>query len=67
VLLRLVMIDSDMDKFIDHEVRIRVMEEMSKRIEKRFDIIDAKMDNQFKWIIGTIITMIGGLIVTKLI
>lgn len=61
------MINQEIEKFIDHDVRIRVMEELSKRIEKRFDTIDAKMDNQFKWIIGTIITMIGGLIVTKLI
>ncbi len=52
-------------EYIDHEVRIRLMEELNKRVEIRFDKIDEKMDNQFKWIIGTIITMIGGLIITK--
>lgn len=52
---------------IDHEVRIRLMEELNKRVELRFDHLDSKMDNQFKWIIGTIITMVGGLILTKLI
>ena len=55
------------EKYIDHEVRIRLMEELNKRVELRFDKIDEKMDNQFKWIIGTIVTMIGGLIITKLI
>lgn len=53
--------------YVDHEVRIRLMEELNKRVELRFDRIDEKMDNQFKWIIGTIITMIGGLIITKFI
>lgn len=53
--------------YVDHEVRIRLMEELNKRVELRFDRIDEKMDNQFKWIIGTIVTMIGGLIITKFI
>jgi len=54
-------------QYIDHEVRIRLTESLIKRFDARFDMIDAKMDNQFKWIIGTIITMFGGLIISKLI
>jgi hypothetical protein len=55
------------ERYIDHESRIRLLEELNKRVEAKFDKIDEKMDNQFKWIIGTIVTMIGGLIITKLI
>lgn len=56
-----------LDLSSDHEIRIRLLEELNKRIESKFDRLDSKMDNQFKWIIGTIITMVGGLILTKLI
>ena len=52
---------------IDHEVRIRLMEELYKKLETKFDRLDDKMDNQFKWIIGTIITMFVGLVLTKFI
>ena len=52
---------------INHEIRIRLLEELNKRVETRLDRIDEKMDNKFKWIIGTIITMVGGLFLTKFI
>jgi len=55
------------EQYISHETRIRVMEKLSESIVSRLDRLDEKMDNQFKWIIGTIITMVGGLILTKII
>jgi hypothetical protein len=55
------------DFYINHEVRIQLLEDLNAQFKNRFDKIDEKMDNQFKWIIGTIITMIGGLILTKII
>lgn len=50
---------------IDHEVRLRVLENLSEKTFHMLEKLDNKMDNQFKWIIGTIITMIGGLILAK--
>lgn len=50
---------------IDHEVRLRVLENLSEKTFHLLEKLDNKMDNQFKWIIGTIITMIGGLILAK--
>lgn len=43
---------------IDHEVRIRLLEKIAESISNRFDKIEEKMDNQFHWTLGTIITMI---------
>ncbi len=59
------------NKLIDHEVRVRVrvLEKIAASIENRFDKIDAKMDSQFHWVLGTIlaqialiITLFGGII-----
>lgn len=69
---------------IDHEVRIRLIEELAKqdRIDMRGSIkevkaditdirtdikeamrhMDNKIDNQFKWIMGTMLTLFGGII-----
>jgi hypothetical protein len=55
----------NIENLVDHEVRIRLLERIADSIDKRFDRLDEKMDNQFKWIIGTMVTMIGGLILTK--
>ena len=66
------------EEHLDHEVRIRLMEELNKRVEHQFEKINQtilsmnielnqKIDNQFKWVIGTIVTMVGGLILTKMV
>jgi len=68
-------------EYIDHEVRIQILEDVVKKIDYRFEKIDQrfehmenKMDSQFKWIIGTLvgtmlstIAMFGGVILTKLV
>jgi hypothetical protein len=43
---------------IDHEVRIRLLEKIAEAIDKRFDKLEAKMDSQFHWVLGTIFTLI---------
>ena len=55
------------ENYIDHEVRIILLEKICEKIESRFQHIENKMDNQFKWTISIMITMFGGLIITKLI
>lgn len=44
---------------IDHEVRVRVLENIAINIEKRFDKLEQKMDSQFHWVLGTILGLIG--------
>jgi hypothetical protein len=58
---------------IDHEVRIRLLEKIAASLEKRFELVDRrfehlenKIDSQFKWTIGIMITMFGGILLTKL-
>ena len=46
------------DQIIDHEVRIRLLEKIAEGIEKRFDKLESKMDNQFHWVLGTILVMV---------
>jgi hypothetical protein len=53
-------------QYIEHEVEIRVLKEKTDGILSRLDKMDSKMDNQFKWIIGTIVTMVGGLLIKSL-
>lgn len=55
------------DKQIDTEVRIRILERIAESIDKRFVHLESKLDSQFKWTLGIMITMFGGLIITKLI
>lgn len=47
----------------DHEVRIRMLEIAIDKIDKRFDKLDIKIDSNFHWILGVMIsffiTMIG--------
>ena len=57
------------ETIIDHEVRIRLLEKIAEGIDRRFDKFEAKMDSQFHWILGiimtlivTIITLFGGII-----
>lgn len=42
---------------IDHEVRIRSLESILEKLDKRFDRIEQKMDSNFHWVLGTIFTM----------
>lgn len=52
---------------IEMEIRIRILENIVNKIERRLDQIDQKMDNQFKWIICVFITMISEVILSKII
>jgi len=47
---------------VDHEVRIRLLESIAEKIEKRFDKLDSKIDSHFYWVLGTIITLIIALV-----
>ena len=55
------------DMRIETEVRIRLLERIAESIEKRFEHLESKLDSQFKWTVGIMITMFGGLIIAKLI
>jgi len=48
------------DKFVDHEIRIRNLEEFLKQIHEELRGIREKMDNQYNLIIGAIITSFVG-------
>jgi len=45
------------EHIIDHEVRIRLQEAISEKLDKRFDRLEAKMDSNFHWVLGSILTM----------
>ena len=58
---------------IDHEVRIRILEDiaskidhklhkMEQNIDAKFMHLDSKMDTQFHWVLGTILTLIATII-----
>lgn len=47
---------------VDHEVRIRLLEAIAEKIDKRFDKLDSKIDSHFYWVLGTIITLIIALV-----
>ena len=54
---------------IDHEVRIRLLEKIAENIDNRFNKLESKMDSQFMWVLGfiitliiTVITMFGGVV-----
>lgn len=53
------------ENYIDHESRIRVQEQLSQRIEEKLNHLDNKLDGQFKWIIGILVTLILAIIFTK--
>lgn len=46
------------DFYINHESRITIQEKLSERIEKQLDRLDDRMDSQFKWIVGILITTV---------
>jgi hypothetical protein len=57
------------EKLFNHEVRITVIEELAKDTREILRHMDSKMDTQFKWTIGLLITFFGGVILhlTKLL
>lgn len=57
--------DDKQEQYIDHEVRLRVKEGIIKDIKDTLGRLDDKMDNQFKWIIGIIVTMFLTFLFTK--
>lgn len=53
------------EQIIDHEVRIRLLEKAITdiannftKVDGKFDKLEAKMDSQFHWVLGTIFTLI---------
>jgi hypothetical protein len=53
--------------YIEHEIKIRLLEaknsDMYKtfdKIDRRFEHLENKIDNQFKWIIGSIVGLFCG-------
>lgn len=42
------------NEMIDHEVRIRVQEELSKQIISKLDQLNNKIDSHFIWTVGLI-------------
>ena len=46
------------ENHIDHEVRIRILENIAKGIDGRFNRLEDKIDSYFKWTLGTIILLI---------
>ncbi len=57
------------ENYIEIEVRVRILEDIAAKIDKRFDKIDdkfkhfeSKIDNQFHWMLGIMMTMFGGII-----
>lgn len=44
--------------YIDHETRIRIQEDITKDIRSTLNRLDDRMDNQFKWIVGILITTV---------
>ena len=46
------------EAYINHEVRIRVIEELAKDIRDKMSKMDSKMNSQFMFIIGLILTSI---------
>lgn len=61
---------------IDHEVRLRLLEKLIEKLDERFESIDrkfdkiddkfmhldSKMNNQFLWTLGIMVTLFGGII-----
>lgn len=46
------------DHHIDHEVRIRVLQEIANDIRSTMKDIHTKIDNQFLWLVGLIFVSI---------
>jgi hypothetical protein len=55
------------DITIDHEVRIRLLEEVSKDTRRMLDKLDTKIDSHFRWTLGIMFSMnvgMAGLIIS---
>jgi hypothetical protein len=48
----------DQENYIEHEVRIRLLEKIAEGIESRFTKFEDKIDSHFKWTLGTILMLI---------
>jgi uncharacterized membrane protein YjjP (DUF1212 family) len=46
--------------YIQHEVRIRVLEKIAEDTKEILRHMDTKMDSQFKWIIASIVGLFCG-------
>lgn len=64
--------NSEDKAYIDHEVRVRLLEEIAKDNKGRFDKLDERIDKTFHTLlnmqVGTIvaiIVMFGGLLLTR--
>lgn len=58
--------------YINHEVRIQLLENICTKIDDRFQHLENKIDSHFRWTIGTIlamvlsiVTMFGGVMLTS--
>ena len=51
------------DRYTDHEVRIRLLENICERMDFRFDMLEQKIDLKFRQIIFTIIVQITGTVI----
>ena len=50
------------EQYINHEVRVQLLEKLVERFDARFDHIDNKMDSHFKWMLSSILGL--GLVLT---
>lgn len=50
------------ENYIEHEVQIRVLNEINKDIKNVLIRLEEKMDSHFKWMLATMITLFGGII-----
>lgn len=66
------------EQYIEHEVKLRVMKEKNseqyvafkeavKDLRDDMRHIDTKMDSQFKWTLGIMLSIFGALILTKVL
>lgn len=60
------------DEYIEHEVKLRLHSEQFKIQERNFNelkhsfkALSKELHDQFKWTVGTMIALFGGLIITK--
>lgn len=50
------------DYYINHEVRIQMLENISSKIDDRFTHLESKIDSHFKWMLSSILGL--GLVLT---
>lgn len=62
------------EQYIEHEVKLRLNDERFKLQDKNFNDLkhsfkelSKELHDQFKWTLGIMITLFGGLIITKFI